>query len=235
MMDVAHLPLVGGNPALDLVNTVERGMPAPGTLPVDFLATAGDLVVWAERAELISPDEVVTIASTWSDDERASIRALARLHELREAVHLAVLAQLGATGWEDTETRSALDLLGRRWAAAVSRSQLRPAGAHGPIMLDVGTDPGYLIEDRLADAAIALLSGPESARMHRCPVELGGCGWVFVDRSRNSSRTWCRMADCGNQVKARRLTERRRQIRMAGQPGQASRAEPSQAPSSKAT
>jgi len=30
-MDVAELPLVGGHPALDLVNTVERGTPTPGT------------------------------------------------------------------------------------------------------------------------------------------------------------------------------------------------------------
>jgi predicted RNA-binding Zn ribbon-like protein len=36
---------------------------------------------------------------------------------------------------------------------------------------------------------------------------------VFLDRSRNGSRRWCRMADCGTTVKARRLTERRRAAR----------------------
>ena len=64
-------------------------------------------------------------------------------------------------------------------------------------------------------AAVDLLTGPDAVRIKRCPVEQGGCGWVFVDRSRNSSRTWCRMADCGTAVKARRLTERRRQARAA--------------------
>jgi predicted RNA-binding Zn ribbon-like protein len=36
---------------------------------------------------------------------------------------------------------------------------------------------------------------------------------MFLDRSRNHSRRWCRMADCGTEVKARRLTERRRATR----------------------
>ena len=83
-------------------------------------------------------------------------------------------------------------------------------------MREVGTDPAHRVEDQLATAAVDLLTGPEAGRIKRCPVERGGCGWVFVDRSRNSSRTWCRMADCGTAVKSRRLTERRRQAR-AGQ------------------
>jgi predicted RNA-binding Zn ribbon-like protein len=34
--------------------------------------------------------------------------------------------------------------------------------------------------------------------------EAGGCGWLFVDESRNGSRRWCSMKDCGNRAKARR-------------------------------
>jgi predicted RNA-binding Zn ribbon-like protein len=36
---------------------------------------------------------------------------------------------------------------------------------------------------------------------------------MFLDQSRNGSRRWCRMADCGTAVKSRRLTERRRELR----------------------
>ena len=55
-----------------------------------------------------------------------------------------------------------------------------------------------------------VLRGADLARLRRCPLEAGGCGWLFLDQSRNGSRRWCRMADCGSLVKARRLTERRR-------------------------
>ncbi|MBD3886162.1 CGNR zinc finger domain-containing protein [Phormidium tenue FACHB-886] len=30
------------------------------------------------------------------------------------------------------------------------------------------------------------------------------CGWVFLDMSRNRSRRWCDLEDCGNRAKARR-------------------------------
>jgi predicted RNA-binding Zn ribbon-like protein len=33
----------------------------------------------------------------------------------------------------------------------------------------------------------------------------GTCMWVFYDRSRNRSRTWCSMSACGNRAKARRF------------------------------
>ena len=118
-------------------------------------------------------------------------------------------------GWAGPagDVTAALELLDRRAAAAATRSRLRPAGAG--LLREVGTDPAHRVEDQLAVAAVDLLTGPDAARIKRCPVEQGGCGWVFVDRSRNSSRTWCRMADCGTAVKARRLTERRRQARAA--------------------
>ena len=39
------------------------------------------------------------------------------------------------------------------------------------------------------------------------------CGWVFFDRSRNRSKVWCEMAECGNRAKARRYRARRRGAR----------------------
>jgi len=37
-----------------------------------------------------------------------------------------------------------------------------------------------------------------------------GCGWLFLDETRNRSRRWCSMKDCGNRAKARRHYRRRR-------------------------
>jgi predicted RNA-binding Zn ribbon-like protein len=37
----------------------------------------------------------------------------------------------------------------------------------------------------------------------------GGCGWLFLDTSKNHSRRWCSMDACGNQAKARRHYRRR--------------------------
>jgi predicted RNA-binding Zn ribbon-like protein len=61
-------------------------------------------------------------------------------------------------------------------------------------------------EAALAVSALSLLHGDTIARLRICP----NCSWLFVDRSRNSSRLWCDMAVCGNRRKASRHYRRRR-------------------------
>jgi predicted RNA-binding Zn ribbon-like protein len=36
------------------------------------------------------------------------------------------------------------------------------------------------------------------------------CRWAFFDRSRNRTRMWCAMTECGNKMKARRFRRRQR-------------------------
>jgi hypothetical protein len=82
--------------------------------------------------------------------------------------------------------------------------------------LIVGSALALLIPDRLAYAAVDLLCHVDLTRLGMCPADADGCGWLFLDHSRNHSRRWCVMdGSCGAQVKARRLTERRRTVRAA--------------------
>ncbi len=71
--------------------------------------------------------------------------------------------------------------------AAVLR---RPSKRGTCIALDVAT----------AHSALSLVANPEPDRLKICP----NCEWLFLDRSRNKSRTWCDMAVCGNRTKAKR-------------------------------
>ena len=213
-MDVAELPLVGGHPALDLVNTVERGTPAPGGQPLDYLADPPAMVRWARRVGLVDEAEAGAVTDSWERDPGSAYADLAAVRDVREALHVALLATIDG-GPSDTGTvAAALERLHSRWAAAVGRSRLvlereRAAAAR----LAVGVTAGLLVPDRAADAAVEVLRTADLARLRRCPPDAGGCGWVFLDHSRNGSRRWCRMADCGTTVKARRLTERRRAAR----------------------
>jgi predicted RNA-binding Zn ribbon-like protein len=52
----------------------------------------------------------------------------------------------------------------------------------------------------------AMLTG-EWSRLKVCPAD--DCLWAFYDRSRNRSRTWCRMEDCGNRAKVKAFRERK--------------------------
>jgi predicted RNA-binding Zn ribbon-like protein len=205
-MDTAELPLVGGHPALDLVNTVERGHGERR----DQLADPPALLGWALRAGLVDGGEARAVAAGWERDPAAGEAALAAARAVREALHLALLAAIGV----ERPDPGPLERLRERWVAALGRARLAPdPDRTSAARLVVGTEPATLIADRAAVGAVELLRGADLARLRRCPPEAGGCGWVFLDRSRNGSRRWCRMADCGTTVKARRLTERRRAAR----------------------
>ncbi|MBZ9998090.1 CGNR zinc finger domain-containing protein [Mesorhizobium sp. BH1-1-4] len=77
-------------------------------------------------------------------------------------------------------------------------------GVTGPPFGDPGTPIAF--EAALAVSALSLLRNDTVARLRICP----NCTWLFVDRSRNSSRLWCDMAVCGNRQKASRHYRRRR-------------------------
>ena len=59
----------------------------------------------------------------------------------------------------------------------------------------------------ILSSATELLSSTEIERIGIC--EGDGCGWLFYDNSRNHSRKWCDMGDCGNRAKARRFYKKK--------------------------
>lgn len=62
----------------------------------------------------------------------------------------------------------------------------------------------------VALSATGLLTSGNLERVKECPVGEGGCVWLFYDASKNKSRRWCSMADCGSRAKMRRMYARRR-------------------------
>jgi CGNR zinc finger/Putative stress-induced transcription regulator len=233
---VADLPLVGGHPALDLVNTVEPRLPVAGRH--EHLAVPGDVLAWARRTHLVAAPEARAVAEAWAASPAAAGRALTAVKETREALS-AVLSALvvppgapgsarvgtvprsvvtkpdpAATGPGSEDITPELEYLSVTWAAAAARSRLALGGSAGAgAQLVVGSSPALLIRDRIAHAAVELLCRVDLTHLGMCPADVGGCGWMFIDSSRNRSRRWCTMDGCGSHAKARRLTERRRAAR----------------------
>jgi predicted RNA-binding Zn ribbon-like protein len=206
--------LVGGHVALDLVNTVAPRIAGdPGQ--VEFLGTADEVRRWAERVQLITAAEAAGVEDAWTASPASATRAVHVAVELREATYTVLMASLGAGTAPAEAAVTALEQLALRWTAATARSTLVPAHPPGPAaVLQVGTAGALLIPDRLAYAAVDLIRTIDPAQLRVCPVDQGGCGWLFLDRSRNGSRRWCAMEDCGTQAKSRRLTQRRREQRV---------------------
>jgi predicted RNA-binding Zn ribbon-like protein len=87
--------------------------------------------------------------------------------------------------------------------------------AAGQARLAVRFDPGgaaRLEGDGLVASMLAIIARAQAdgtwPRMKACRAE--DCGWAFYDRSRNRSRAWCSMSECGNRAKARSYRARQR-------------------------
>ena len=192
MRSIAGLDLVGGSPALDLANTINSRR-APEH---DYLSSYDDLVAWARHAG-------VPGASTPGRDAAAEERALRSTHRLREAIYRTFSAVARREAPPVADVRRVL----RAYGTAVGRGVLDPAGA---IRWPTASAAAVVL-DPIAYAAGQLLLAIDRPPVKECP----GCGWLFLDRSRNSSRRWCDMRTCGSRDKMRRYHRSRRSDRPA--------------------
>jgi predicted RNA-binding Zn ribbon-like protein len=166
---VTELKIVGGHPALDLVNTVgDDRVPDPLDDDASFAA-------WAVRIGVGRP----------RPGDHLEARALRTVVD-------GIFRPL-ASGHEPAP--AALEQLALRAGAAVERARF---------------EGRELVWDRdpvsaLAVYALDLLRSGPLERLKACE----GCPWLFLDTSRNRSRRWCTMDDCGSRSKMRAYRARR--------------------------
>jgi predicted RNA-binding Zn ribbon-like protein len=193
--EVAHLVRRGGVLCLDFVNTVES---RPGPVSREWLHGYADLVEWAHDAEA---EALLRTAGARPSAARAAFRTAIDLREALSRVFTAIVGGVAPAG-ED------LEVLRRAYSDATQHGRLVPHDGgfawtwDGDASLDRPWWP-------VAASAVELLSHGPLDRMKQCPTDLG-CSWFFIDATKNRSRRWCSMDDCGSQIKARRQTDRRR-------------------------
>jgi predicted RNA-binding Zn ribbon-like protein len=57
---------------------------------------------------------------------------------------------------------------------------------------------------------MGLLTSESIARVKECADDRG-CGWLFLDTTRNGSRQFCFSNECGNRARQAKFRERRRE------------------------
>jgi predicted RNA-binding Zn ribbon-like protein len=204
------MKLVGGELCLDFVNTVGGRVPEAGGSPgsrvlADKLAAYTDLVAWGRHTGSIGEPEARRLLRLAEGRPREAADVLERALLFREALHR-TLRWLMLGRRPDPRDLSLLNAeIGTaraRESLTASRDGLRWEWPDAGEQLDSPLWP-------VSRSAGALLTSGDLSRLRQCGGER--CGWLFLDRSRNRSRQWCTMEDCGNLSKVRRF--RRRQSR----------------------
>ncbi len=189
---------------LDFANTVSW---RASDQPEEKLTSYADLVAWARKAGVLVPAEARRLVERAESSPAAAAGVLSRAIAWREAIYR-IVAGLAEDGQAHTADVALLNRALRETLARLglvqSREGLRWEWHGEPDALDRMLWP-------VVRSAADLLTSPDVAKVRACAGQ--GCGWLFLDRSRNHSRRWCDMSDCGNREKARRHYERLRQAR----------------------
>jgi predicted RNA-binding Zn ribbon-like protein len=206
---------IGGHLALDLCNTVSWRLDP--VRRIDRLAGAVELVDWFATLTGLPAADRDRLDRVLADRPVAGEKALVAVKELRDTTIRALDAHLGPASSEGTgggprptdgtadDAAADIARLAGAWRAALAvattaarlpwRWRVEPAG------------PGDLVHV-LALAVADLMHRQQPSGLRRCDGD--GCGWLFLDTTRNHSRRWCDPLDCGNRARVRSYAERRR-------------------------
>ncbi|MDZ4765407.1 MAG: CGNR zinc finger domain-containing protein [Chloroflexota bacterium] len=184
MLTLDELKLVGGALCLDFANTADRA--DDGTILAEALLDANAWTAWLQRVGISAPPPPL---------ERALV--------LRTAIYrlFAAVARGEVPTDADIDTLNVLAARARthqRWTRQRDGSYVRT------LMYD-GDEHALLA---LAISVDEILCSPAFELIRQCDGD--NCGWLFLDTSKNHTRRWCDMTDCGNRAKARRFLDRKR-------------------------
>jgi len=196
------IKLVGGQLSIDFINTVYwRGR----EIPEEHLNTYQDLLNWSSIASILNEDDARNLSQEGSIQPEASKRVLDRAVELREAIYRIFSAKISGKPASDAD----ITVLNRELREALTR--LRLSHDSEKYKLNFGWGGGALDQMLwpIAKAASDVLTSDDLDRVRRCAAD--DCGWLFLDTSRNRSRKWCDMKDCGNRSKARSFYKRKQE------------------------
>jgi len=167
--------LIGGRLALDFVNTVSW----PGTeREHDWLSSAANVIAWCAAVGLAIPP--------LSDNDLDTIRELRR--DLRDTLRPLAHGQ--------KPPRRVVETLNSRVNSASRLREIDPE-TFAWVWANQSTVVDWLAPIVFDAADIATWERHD--RLRYCP----SCDWLFEDQTRNGSRRWCDMADCGSRAKSR--------------------------------
>lgn len=198
---VHDFELIGGAVCLDFVNTGSARTEGPFK---ERLHEYGDLLIWAEGAGVISTEESAELGRLATAKPSEAVRLLDRARQLREAIYRVFS---GLAHGESPQPADLALLSAEQGVAAANRTL---TVKDGRVEFGWRTDPPNLERPlwSVALSATELLTASECTRVKECGTD--NCNWLFLDASKNKSRRWCEMKECGNRAKARRYYAKRR-------------------------
>jgi predicted RNA-binding Zn ribbon-like protein len=186
---------IAGALCLDFTNTASWVADRRTT---EHLNDFGDLVRWCTESAILPPATAAMLSGEAEQYSARGAAVLAEAKEIRETLYRIFIA----LSCGKTPAGRDLRLLNETLARAPLRFEVRRE------------EKGFSCERKAGGAEFAQLLGPvvwsaaellTSGQFEQVKCCAGDtCGWLFLDNTKNHSRRWCDMGDCGSRAKSKR-------------------------------
>ena len=201
--DAGTIKLLGGRLCLDFVNTVHcYGCDDIG----EYLINYQDLIDWSRHVGTMTSEEAKRLTAKSAENPTEAKRIHLRAIELREIIYSIFCSLLDAT----PQTEKDLTAFNNYLSDMLALSKIvKTAEGFDWDMTANKASLDWILNPVIRSAADLLIS-EEWRRIKKCADPT--CGWLFLDVSRNHSRRWCDMRDCGNRAKASRFYNKKKKL-----------------------
>ncbi len=167
--------------------------------PEESLHNFSDLLAWGKAASVLSPESADQLSRLEFEKPEQAQLAYKTAIQTREAIYR-IFSNRYAGRPISVEDLAELNVLVHE---GIAHRQLVPIDAALKWEWKPDGREPNLIAWEVALSAAELLTSDKVVWVRECEDDRG-CGFLFIDLSKNHSRRWCSMESCGNRAKARR-------------------------------
>lgn len=198
MSETNKYMMVGERLCLDFVNTISWRESADKRQ--DWFTSYDKLVDWSYHAGILEEKQAQFLLKKSVHDSIEAEQTLAQAIQLREVIYRIFLSSIKEERINLEDLTNFTTVI-RRYYQQMALAQ---KGSFFSMHFDIPEGAFDSMLPPIVQSAIDILTSEKDLkRVNQC--EGDSCGWLFFDTSRNRSRRWCSMADCGNRAKARRF------------------------------
>ncbi len=210
-MDLLESPASGQDSrrlCLDFVNTL---LWHASPHPEETLHTYPDLVMWAKDKGFISEQRSEEVLNKAANRPLQASQTLEQAIAFREIIYRILVAVIKKERLPEADLKE----LNRKFAGWTHGAGIVETASGFAWKWNVDEQALDSILQPIALSTVELLTSEDRKRLGQCADE-NGCGWLFLDQSKNHSRRWCDIRDCGNRAKQRRHYQREHQRTKSG-------------------
>lgn len=209
-METKNWKLIGGKHCIDFVNTVGGRIQQNENNIFDYKISAdkfmsfSDILDWGKETGILNKNSANNLKLFVAENEKEGEKIFNRALVLREALYRIFMSCIYGLQFQKED----INLLNIECTSAREEQKL----FYSADKFTWGFDPKIIYPEsilwNISISASELLVSDQLKRVKQCPGN--NCGWLFLDTSKNGSRQWCDMKDCGNLAKVRRHREKKK-------------------------